>query len=96
MSDSEGSDSDGSYGGRKKMRRDEAEEVAEIRFSFSFFCNLFSSHLSMMLKLYPQGEEEDVADEQEPEGEDLDGEDGSDEEVPVSKSNSLNQFYFSG
>ena len=27
MSDSEGSDSDGSYGGRKKMRRDEAEEV---------------------------------------------------------------------
>ena len=32
-----------------------------------------------------QGEEEDVADEQEPEGEDLvggDGEDDSDEEVP--------------
>ena len=37
MSDSEGSDSDGSYGGRKKMRRDEAEEVAEFRFIFSFF-----------------------------------------------------------
>ena len=34
MSDSEGSDSDGSYGGRKKMRRDEAEEVAE----FKIFC----------------------------------------------------------
>ena len=50
----------------------------------------------MILKIYFQGEEEDVADEQEPEGEDLDGEDGSDEEVPVSKSNSLNQFYFSG
>ena len=50
----------------------------------------------MMLNLCPQGEEEDVADEQEPEGEDLDGEDGSDEEVSVSKSNSLNQFYFSG
>ena len=50
----------------------------------------------MILNLYPQGEEEDVADEQEPEGEDLDGEDGSDEEVSVSKSNSLNQFYFSG
>ena len=29
MSDSEGSDSDGSYGGRKKMRRDEAEEGEE-------------------------------------------------------------------
>ena len=37
----------------------------------------------MMLNFYPQGEEEDVADEQEPEGEDLDGEDGSDEEVVV-------------
>ena len=30
MSDSEGSDSDGSYGGRKKMRRDEAEEVTPV------------------------------------------------------------------
>ena len=50
----------------------------------------------MILNLFPQGEEEDVADEQEPEGEDLDGEDGSDEEEPVSKSNSLNHFYFSG
>ena len=49
-----------------------------------------------MLNFYPKGEEEDVADEQEPEGEDLDGEDGSDEEVSVSNLNSLNQFYFSG
>ena len=37
MSDSEGSDSDGSYGGRKKMRRDEAEEVTPvIQFVFHF------------------------------------------------------------
>ena len=37
MSDSEGSDSDGSYGGRKKMRRDEAEEVTPvIQFLLSF------------------------------------------------------------
>ena len=78
------------------MRRDEAEEVAEC---YKIFCAIYfplASRISMMLNLYPQGEEEDVADEQEPEGEDLDGEDGSDEEVPVSKSNSLNQFYFSG
>ena len=43
------------------------------------FCD-FASHACRM-----QGEEEDVADEQEPEGEDLvggDGEDDSDEEVP--------------
>ena len=38
MSDSEGSDSDGSYGGRKKMRRDEAEEVAEFRLFLVFLC----------------------------------------------------------
>ena len=56
---------------------------------------IFLSSL-LILKIYFQGEEEDVADEQEPEGEDLDGEDGSDEEVSVSKLNSLNQFYFSG
>ena len=74
MSDSEGSDSDGSYGGRKKMRRDEAEEV-QVTF--------ISPLESIILNLFPQGEEEDVADEQEPEGEDLDGEDGSDEEVVV-------------
>ena len=71
MSDSEGSDSDGSYGGRKKMRRDEAEEVTTA----IHFLNLFTF-------LLLQGEEEDVADEQEPEGEDLvGGEDDSDEEV---------------
>ena len=56
------------------MRRDEAEEVTPvIQFLYLF-------HLSFL-----QGEEEDVADEQEPEGEDLvggDGEDDSDEEVP--------------
>ena len=46
MSDSEGSDSDGSYGGRKKMRRDEAEEVAEFRFIFSFFCAIYFSFTS--------------------------------------------------
>ena len=74
------------------MRRDEAEEVAE----FLIFCASYFSFTSRILNLFPQGEEEDVADEQEPEGEDLDGEDGSDEEVSVSKSNSLNQFYFSG
>ena len=63
------------------MRRDEAEEVAEFRF---FVQVIFLSPLeSMILNLFPQGEEEDVADEQEPEGEDLDGEDGSDEEVVV-------------
>ena len=43
MSDSEGSDSDGSYGGRKKMRRDEAEEVAEFK---NFLCKLFFFHHS--------------------------------------------------
>ena len=55
------------------MRRDEAEEVTT---AIHFF-NLFTF-------LLLQGEEEDVADEQEPEGEDLaggDGEDDSDEEV---------------
>ena len=41
MSDSEGSDSDGSYGGRKKMRRDEAEEVAECLRLFLFFCVIY-------------------------------------------------------
>ena len=38
MSDSEGSDSDGSYGGRKKMRRDEAEEVRILKI---FLRNVF-------------------------------------------------------
>ena len=63
------------------MRRDEAEEVAEFEISFASY--FFSPLESMNLNLFPQGEEEDVADEQEPEGEDLDGEDGSDEEVVV-------------
>ena len=43
-----------------------------------------------------QGEEEDVADEQEPEGEDLvggDGEDDSDEEVPSDDALGLIQKY---
>ena len=55
------------------MRRDEAEEVTPVIRFFIFF------HLAFL-----QGEEEDAADEQEPEGEDLvggDGEDDSDEEV---------------
>ena len=49
MSDSEGSDSDGSYGGRKKMRRDEAEEVAE----FKIFCASYFSFTSRIDDLEP-------------------------------------------
>ena len=47
MSDSEGSDSDGSYGGRKKMRRDEAEEVTPlIQFVF-YSCRVRRRTLQM-------------------------------------------------
>ena len=55
MSDSEGSDSDGSYGGRKKMRRDEAEEVMILKiFSFDrilkcFLCD-FAFHAKCRVK----------------------------------------------
>ena len=85
MSDSEGSDSDGSYGGRKKLRRDEAEEVTFYQdISFGIINCFVHGHGSLAFNVMLQGEEEDVADEQEPEGEDLaggDGEDDSDEEV---------------
>ena len=49
MSDSEGSDSDGSYGGRKKMRRDEAEEVAEFKIFCASFGNLTLGHLALQV-----------------------------------------------
>ena len=51
MSDSEGSDSDGSYGGRKKMRRDEAEEVTPlIQFVF-YSCRVRRRTLQMSRSL---------------------------------------------
>ena len=66
------------------MRRDEAEEVTFYQDISFGIINCFVHGSLAFINVMLQGEEEDVADEQEPEGEDLaggDGEDDSDEEV---------------